>query len=73
MTMDIYFSLGCCLFGAQRELEGKGSITLCVQRTDNLLQTKPSNSGHDKSYLPHNIYTATHEAERRLLLCTSNF
>lgn len=70
---ELYFSLACCLFERHRELEGKGSMTACVQRTDSLLQPKRSDSGRDKSYLPHNIYSATREAERSLLLWTANF
>ena len=77
MMTDVYVTytslLGCCLFETRREPESKGSMTVCVQRTDSLLQPKRSDLGHDKSHLPHNIYPATHEAGRRLLLWIANF
>jgi len=65
--------LGCCLFEACGELEGKGSMTVCVQWSDSLLQPERSDSGQDKSYLPYNTDSATQETERSLLLWTADF
>lgn len=71
---DQYTSLfGCCLFETRRELEGKGSMIVCVQRRDILPLPKHRDYSQDKSYLLHNIHSATHEAERSLLLWTANF